>query len=56
MQKFKIAIIGPEKVGKSLIGDLLSGNNRDQPKIYRPTIGVRILEFEKSTLNNGKEQ
>jgi len=29
MEKLKIAIIGPEKVGKTLIADYLNNNNRD---------------------------
>lgn len=48
MEKLKILIIGPERSGKSVISDYLYENNRDKPKIYRPTIGARILEIEKT--------
>ena len=43
--KFKILVVGPERVGKSIICDYFYNDNRDNPKIYRPTIGVRILEL-----------
>ena len=55
MQKFKIIIIGPERVGKSLISDYLYDNNIEKPRIYRPTIGVRILELERSINVQGAE-
>lgn len=55
MQKLKIIIIGPERVGKSMIADYFYNPSRETPKIYRPTIGVRILEIEKTLTINGRE-
>lgn len=46
MQKLKILVIGPEKTGKSSICNIIY--NPDQTsQIYRPTVGVRILDIEK---------
>lgn len=56
MQKFKIIVIGPERVGKSLISDYLYDSNLSKPRVYRPTIGTRILEIERSLIVQGKEE
>lgn len=47
MRKLKILLIGPEKVGKSVIAESLFNQAKKEPRIYRPTVGVRILEFER---------
>lgn len=48
MENLKILLIGPERSGKSVISNYLYENNRDKPKIYRPTIGARVLEIQKT--------
>ena len=46
--QLKIIIAGPKSTGKTIIGNYLSGQsdslNPDRPN---PTLGVRVLEFEK---------
>ncbi len=56
MTKLKILIVGPERSGKTMISDYLYNDNRDKPKIYRPTTGVRILEFERTIQDLGQEK
>jgi len=43
----KILVIGPSQSGKTSIANYLSERSNDLSKNYRPTSGVRILEFEK---------
>lgn len=49
----KILVIGPLQSGKSTITNLLS-ERTEGPSNYRPTVGVRILEFEKQAPRNPK--
>ena len=53
MRKLKILMIGPERVGKSVIADSLFNQSKKEPRIYRPTVGVRILEFERKVQLEG---
>ena len=43
----KIAIVGPQKVGKTVIANSLSEFSNTVSPDYHPTVGVRILEIEK---------
>jgi GTPase SAR1 family protein len=43
----KIVVIGPTKVGKTVITNTLSEFSNIVPQDYRPTVGIRILECEK---------
>ena len=49
----KILIIGPMQSGKSTVANFISERS-DGPSNYRPTVGVRILEFEKQAPKNPK--
>lgn len=52
--KLKIAIVGPKASGKSQISNFLAGQAESPASDrYDPTVGVRILETEKSE-NNGQ--
>lgn len=43
----KILIIGPTKVGKSVLTNTISDFTNVVPTEYRPTVGCRILECER---------
>ena len=43
----KIVIVGPQKVGKSVIANFISEFSHSVSPDYHPTVGVRILELEK---------
>ena len=43
----KIVIVGPQKVGKTVIANSLSEFSQTVSPDYHPTVGVRILELEK---------
>jgi GTPase SAR1 family protein len=43
----KIAIVGPPRVGKTVISNTLSDFSKIPGSDYRPTVGCRILEFDK---------
>jgi len=43
----KIVIVGPSKVGKTVIANSLSEFSHTVSPDYHPTVGVRILELEK---------
>lgn len=43
----KVAVIGPQRVGKSVVANTLAGFSNVVSKDYRPTAGCRILECEK---------
>ena len=43
----KIIIVGPPKVGKTVIANYLSEFSHTVSPDYHPTVGVRILELEK---------
>ncbi|CAH0380982.1 unnamed protein product [Bemisia tabaci] len=47
VHKLKIVLVGPCKAGKSTVANFLSSNSENSFPEYRPTKGVRILEFEK---------
>ena len=44
----KIAIVGPTKVGKTVVANSLSEFSNVVSQEYHPTVGVRILEMEKT--------
>eukprot|EP00927_Polykrikos_kofoidii_P080842 TRINITY_DN77822_c0_g1_i1.p1 TRINITY_DN77822_c0_g1~~TRINITY_DN77822_c0_g1_i1.p1 ORF type:complete len:193 (+),score=33.41 TRINITY_DN77822_c0_g1_i1:119-697(+) len=44
--RLKIAVVGPPEGGKSIISNVLSEATDVASDQYRPTVGVRILEFE----------
>ena len=44
----KIVIVGPQKVGKTSIANSLSEFSHTISQDYHPTVGVRILETEKT--------
>lgn len=44
----KIIIIGPSNTGKTTIANLISGHSSTPAANYHPTVGVRILEMEKT--------
>ena len=44
----KIAIVGPPKVGKTVVANSLSEFSNVVSQEYHPTVGVRILEMEKT--------
>ena len=55
MYKVKIVLAGPCQAGKTMIANFLSDATESVGGEYRPTIGVRILEFEMpSILVNNK--
>ena len=45
-------IIGPKASGKSTIANFLAGHKQVLSENYRPTVGCRILEFEKEGPSN----
>ncbi|XP_023688820.1 intraflagellar transport protein 22 homolog isoform X2 [Paramormyrops kingsleyae] len=51
MFKAKILVIGPSESGKTALSDFLSDATETIGGEYRPTQGVRILEFESQTLD-----
>ncbi|XP_046670108.1 intraflagellar transport protein 22 homolog isoform X2 [Homalodisca vitripennis] len=55
MFHLKIVLIGPCKSGKTTIANFLSDSTENVGGEYRPTQGVRIVEFEtqNSNINNG---
>lgn len=42
----KVIMVGPCETGKSTIANVLAENAETASEAYRPTVGVRILEFE----------
>mmetsp|Transcript_30054 Transcript_30054/g.70050 ORF Transcript_30054/g.70050 Transcript_30054/m.70050 type:complete len:197 (+) Transcript_30054:95-685(+) len=42
----KILMVGPCEAGKSTLANVLAENTETASELYRPTVGVRILEFE----------
>eukprot|EP00052_Salpingoeca_macrocollata_P032013 m.324035 g.324035 ORF g.324035 m.324035 type:complete len:189 (-) comp31343_c0_seq1:68-634(-) len=52
MLRAKIAIVGPQQVGKTTIANFLADKMTESTKTtYRPTQGVRILEFESEAVS-----
>ena len=47
MSRVKILILGPSKAGKSTVANLLGDLQDGLGAIYRPTIGCRIVDFER---------
>lgn len=54
--KVKIIVIGPPESGKTTIANFLSNSSVTIGGIYRPTKGVRILEFEVDGVSLGGNQ
>ena len=52
-ESIKLLVIGPSMSGKSTISNYVSEHS-DQLQEYRPTAGVRILEFEKEAPKHPK--
>eukprot|EP00927_Polykrikos_kofoidii_P064928 TRINITY_DN60735_c0_g1_i1.p1 TRINITY_DN60735_c0_g1~~TRINITY_DN60735_c0_g1_i1.p1 ORF type:complete len:192 (-),score=43.55 TRINITY_DN60735_c0_g1_i1:121-696(-) len=46
LSRSKILVVGPSEAGKSIISNVLSEASEVASEVYRPTVGVRILEFE----------
>ena len=44
----KIIIVGPQKVGKTTMANILSEFSQTVSSDYHPTVGVRILEMDKA--------
>merc|ERR1719486_743294 len=42
----KVIVCGPSEGGKSTLANVLAENTEGASETYRPTVGVRILEFE----------
>ena len=51
MYKVKIVLVGPCQAGKTMIANFLADAMETVGGEYRPTAGVRILEFELSSVN-----
>ena len=51
MLKAKILVVGPPKCGKTVLSNFLSDATENIGTEYRPTKGVRIVEFERRNLN-----
>ena len=51
MYKVKIVMVGPCQSGKTMIANFLSDATENVGGEYRPTAGVRILEFELASIN-----
>lgn len=52
--KVKIVLVGPKEVGKTVVANYLVGDKVLFGQEYRPTIGVRIREFDTSYPKLGK--
>jgi len=50
MLKAKILVVGPPKTGKTVISNFLSDATENIGTEYRPTKGVRIVEFERRNI------
>ena len=47
MNRVKILVLGPKKAGKSTLANILGGLQDGLSTVYRPTEGVRIVDFER---------
>ena len=47
MSRIKILVIGPTKAGKSTVANILGDLQEGLSTVYRPTIGARIVDFER---------
>ena len=54
MLPFKLAIVGPSKIGKTVIANTLSEFSKIPAADYRPTVGCRILECDKEFTDDQK--
>ena len=53
MSKVKILVLGPSKAGKTTIANILGGLQKNgPPSTYRPTVGCRIVDFERDAPAN----
>ncbi|CAD5226437.1 unnamed protein product [Bursaphelenchus xylophilus] len=52
----KVVMIGPIKSGKTLISTYLSDSTENLRMEYKPTHGVRIIEFESIELSSGDQR
>jgi GTPase SAR1 family protein len=55
MLSLKLAIVGPSKVGKTVIANTLSEFSKTPAADYRPTVGCRILECDKEFSDDQKK-
>ncbi|XP_069013770.1 intraflagellar transport protein 22 homolog isoform X2 [Embiotoca jacksoni] len=53
MFKAKILFVGPNESGKTILSNFLSDTTENVGGEYRPTQGVRILEFESQPKGSG---
>uniref|UniRef100_A0A3P8VZV3 Intraflagellar transport protein 22 homolog n=1 Tax=Cynoglossus semilaevis TaxID=244447 RepID=A0A3P8VZV3_CYNSE len=53
MIKVKILFVGPSESGKTVLANFLSDTTENVGGEYRPTRGVRILEFESQPVGSG---
>mmetsp|Transcript_7357 Transcript_7357/g.19087 ORF Transcript_7357/g.19087 Transcript_7357/m.19087 type:complete len:113 (-) Transcript_7357:624-962(-) len=51
----KILVIGPQRVGKTVICDFLSDHSETPKENYKPTQGVRIHQFEREVSTGGRQ-
>jgi Rab-like protein 5 len=51
-KKLKILILGPNGAGKSCLSNYLAEKSEPIDKNYKPTVGLRILEFEKTVCHS----
>ena len=54
MSKVKILVLGPSRAGKSTIANILGDLQDGLSSTYRPTIGCRIVDFERDPPSNVK--
>ena len=55
MSKVKILVLGPTKAGKSTLANILGDLQDGLSSTYRPTIGCRIVDFERDAPNSVKQ-
>eukprot|EP00668_Euglena_longa_P011309 GGOE01013703.1.p1 GENE.GGOE01013703.1~~GGOE01013703.1.p1 ORF type:complete len:231 (-),score=69.58 GGOE01013703.1:158-766(-) len=51
MEKVKILVVGPERSGKTAITNHASGFREGSSAEYKPTVALRIVEYEATGLN-----
>mmetsp|Transcript_56598 Transcript_56598/g.132802 ORF Transcript_56598/g.132802 Transcript_56598/m.132802 type:complete len:198 (+) Transcript_56598:79-672(+) len=51
----KILMVGPCEAGKSTLANVLAENTETASELYRPTVGVRILEFDVELKTGGQQ-
>lgn len=54
-QAIKIIIVGPMQSGKTAISNYIAERTEGITQNYRPTVGTRILEFERDAPHNPKK-